>query len=474
MDINDKSMTFSLLTSEEYKRSSFLSIVGFFFISLLSATSLLAQGEVDKAKWDAGKSLFKSQCQSCHLPDKKMTGPALKGAVLRWNEQAEYQGKSGQDWLYNWVRNNSEVLAAGHPYANQVFNEYEGSVMNLFLQLSNEDIDKIFYYADNSDQVKTATTILADVNDKDKPSFPMKPFLWVLFAGLFLVALILYRVYSILKIVSDEAKGIEIPEPKPIYKNKKLFTGFSLLIIVFLSYVTASNAISLGRQQNYQPEQPIKYSHKLHAGINKIECQYCHTGASEGKHSNIPSINVCMNCHKNIQSGPEHGRKEISKIYAAIGYNPNSGSYFASDESIEVVRSEFMKFIRQDYEGQVVAKDEFDTGVKSAMAMYKKPVEWVRIHNLPDHVYFNHAQHVNSGKVECQTCHGSIEEMEVVKQHSPLSMGWCINCHRNTSVDMSNNYYQVYETFHEELKNGSKTQVTVEDIGGTECQKCHY
>ena len=137
------------------------------------------------------------------------------------------------------------------------------------------------------------------------------------------------------------------------------------------------------------------------------------------------------------------------------------------------MKAALVDYLKQDYEEEV-NQDALEAATEAAFAMYDKPVEWVRIHNLPDHVYFNHAQHVNAGNVECQTCHGNIQEMEVVAQHAPLSMGWCINCHRETEVDMGNNYYQVYEQYHEDLKSGAMDKVTVEDVGGTECQKCHY
>jgi hypothetical protein len=111
-------------------------------------------------------------------------------------------------------------------------------------------------------------------------------------------------------------------------------------------------------------------------------------------------------------------------------------------------------------------------------------IPWIKIHNLPDHVYFNHSQHVKVGQIACQKCHGEIQEMGEVKQHSDLSMGWCINCHRETGVNFSydtaskkdagNMYYQQYSKFHEDMKKGKKDKLTVENIGGTECQKCHY
>ncbi|RMG75013.1 MAG: cytochrome C, partial [Bacteroidetes bacterium] len=168
----------------------------------------------------------------------------------------------------------------------------------------------------------------------------------------------------------------------------------------------------------YMPEQPIKFSHKTHAGTYQINCQYCHSGASKSKSAWIPSVNVCMNCHKAIQQGAQYGTEEIAKIYEAAGYDPNEAAYTKEPQ----------------------------------------PIEWVRIHNLPDHAYFNHAQHVTVGNIECQTCHGPVEEMEVVYQYSNLGMGWCISCHRQEKVKSL----------------GETTPYTVEDMGGLNCARCHY
>jgi hypothetical protein len=232
-------------------------------------------------------------------------------------------------------------------------------------------------------------------------------------------------------------KAGEVQEPGiPFYKKTNFIAAAILIGIVALGYVTVDTVTHFGRQQGYQPSQPIKFSHALHAGTHKIDCQYCHSTANKGKHSNIPSLNTCMNCHKQVSKGPKYGTEEIAKIYAAVGWDPTAKSYDLSKA---------------------------------------KPVEWTRIHNLPDHVYFNHAQHVNAGKVKCQTCHGNIEQMEEVYQYAPLSMGWCINCHRNTDVQFaSNNYYAAYESIHQKLKDKKLDRVTVATVGGTECQRCHY
>ena len=468
-------MTFSRHNAPKRIVRSIFSILLFF---ILSASQLMVYGQdaIDQAKWDAGKSLFKSQCQSCHLPDKKMTGPALLDVRSRWIADADYQGKSGEEWLYEWIRNNASVLATGHTYANGVYNDYDKSVMTLFPQLSNEDIDGILYYVQNYKAGAVVVDNAGGVPGTEglTSTFPMETFLWILVIGLGVVALILWRVFASLNSLSREKEGLAAPEELPIWRNKKLITLLTIAVVVSLGYFTATSAIGLGRQQNYSPDQPIKYSHELHAGKLKIDCQYCHSGANESKHSNIPSINVCMNCHKSVQQGPENGREEIAKIYSAIAYNPNTSTYFDENTPIAEVKDAIIEFLKQDYAEKEMNQGALDAAIEASMAMYNKPVEWVRIHNLPDHVYFNHAQHVNAGKVECQTCHGNIQEMAVVAQHAPLSMGWCINCHRNTEVDLSNNYYEVYEKYHEDLKSGAMDKVTVEDIGGTECQKCHY
>ncbi|MCB0536710.1 MAG: c-type cytochrome [Chitinophagales bacterium] len=468
-------MTFIRLKAHKHSILSVLTL--FIFSIILTFNGNVLGQDIDQAKWDAGKKLFKSQCQSCHLPDKKMTGPALQGALGRWIENGDYNGKSGEEWVHEWVKNNSAVLEAGHPYANSIYNEYGKSVMSLFPQLSTEDIDNIFYYADNFDKnaPATATAVVgADGAQGTGYVFPLKNFIFLLVLGLALIALILWRLFETLKRLKAQKEGKVLEAEVPFWRSKKLATVLVLAGVVWLSYVTASGAISFGRQQNYQPTQPIKYSHALHAGKFQIDCQYCHTGAAEGKHSNIPSVNVCMNCHKNIKQGPTYGRKEIAKIYAAIGFNPNDGVFYGDNKDAKKAKEDLLAYLKQDYDGAEVNQDELDASLNAAMDMFDKPVEWVRVHNLPDHVYFNHAQHVVAGKVECQTCHGNIQEMEVVAQHAPLSMGWCINCHRETEVDMGNNYYQVYEKFHEDLKSGKMDKVTVEDIGGTECQKCHY
>ncbi len=399
---------------------------------------LVAHAEIDKAKWSEGKALFKSNCAACHNPVADGTGPALKGVTARWEGGGAYKGKSGNQWLHTWITNWNDAVNAGYPYA-VAMRASRPAAMNVFAGvLKDADIDNILLYVENSDAFAAPAAVPA-AGGATASSGQAAPNASLYIFVLFLIVLIaiLIGVTNRLDQIIDEKKGIVTAPKIPFYKKPNFTVAVILILFVYCGYATVDWGVHLGRQQGYQPDQPIKFSHALHAGTHKIDCQYCHQTANKGKNSNIPSLNTCMNCHKNVSKGPKYGTEEIAKIYAAVGWDPATKTY--------------------------------------ANAASAKPVEWVRIHNLPDHVYFNHAQHVNAGKVQCQTCHGPIETMEQVYQYSPLSMGWCINCHRQTEVQFaSNNYYSTYEKIHQDLKNKTIDKVTVETIGGTECQKCHY
>lgn len=198
-----------------------------------------------------------------------------------------------------------------------------------------------------------------------------------------------------------------------------------LMVTVLLTKIIAEEAIALGRSKDYSPDQPIKFSHMVHAGQNKINCMYCHSGAEYSKTAGIPSMNVCLNCHMVVREGSRSGQFEINKIFAAVEN--------------------------------------------------KQPVKWVKVYNLPDHVFFSHAQHVTVGKLKCQVCHGPVEQMNRITEVRQLSMGWCVNCHRDTKVQfIDNKFYEKYKLIHEKLEKGEIDSVTVDMVGGTECMKCHY
>jgi len=387
-----------------------------------------------------GKALFNQKCASCHAIDKNLVGPALKGVEDRWDDKA---------MLYDWVRNSAAVIKKGYPRAVAVYNEYNKVQMTAFPELKNEDIDAILGYI-NTGGAKAAAAAASPAGGTpadDAAESDSNLLYGILTLILAVIAMILLQVNSNLRKMSDEAEGEHVAEPIPFYRNKAYIAIFAILLFLGGGYLTFQGAQGLGRSQNYQPEQPIYYSHTVHAGINQINCLYCHGGAQESKHANIPSVNVCMNCHMGINEyakGPKiyredgtevDGTAEINKLYKYAGWDPAKKQYTGKGE----------------------------------------PIEWVRIHNLPDHVYFNHAQHVTAGKQNCQTCHGEIQKMDEVYQFSDLSMGWCVNCHRETKVQFTDNkFYSIYEQFHEDMKNKKLDSVTVEKIGGTECQKCHY
>ncbi|HSC54768.1 MAG TPA: c-type cytochrome [Phnomibacter sp.] len=401
-----------------------------FFLSLLLVvvTSFATLNAQD------GKALFNANCASCHKIDKDLTGPALQGVEDRW---------SSKDLLKTWIKNWPAAVATGDAYANKI-KDFSPAAMSQFPNLSDADVDAILTYIKEWKPAGPAVVPGAAAAPKEEGDNSL--LFGIITLVLAVVALILLQVNSNLRKLADERDGLHTPEPVSVWKNKTYLAFAAVFLFILAGVFLSKGAVSLGRSKDYQPVQPIYYSHKVHAGVNQINCLYCHGGAQAGKHANIPSMNVCMNCHMAIneykgeplytEEGTEvNGTAEIQKLYKYAGFTPGQ----AWDPS------------------------------------KAKPIEWVKIHNLPDHVYFNHSQHVVAGKVACQTCHGEIQKMGEVKQFADLSMGWCINCHRETKVQFKDNgFYSIYEKFHEDMKNGKLDSVTVEKIGGTECQKCHY
>jgi mono/diheme cytochrome c family protein len=388
-----------------------------------------------------GKALFSQNCASCHAVHKQLTGPALAGVEDRWG--------GDKTKLHAWIHNSSAFLKTGDAYANDLYNRFNKTAMNAFPSLSDKDIDAILAYissvpapgaaAPGGAPAGSPATAAAESGDNTL-------LFGILTLILAIVAFVLIQVNANLKKLAADKEGVPALEPVPIWRNKIYIMFGTLVLFLVGGYYTTMGLIGFGREQNYEPEQPIFYSHKVHAGINQISCLYCHGGAQDSKSANIPSVNVCMNCHMAINEygggqlytaeGKEvNGTNEIKKLYSYAGFEPG----------------------------------------KPWDASKAKPIAWTKIHSLPDHVYFNHSQHVMVGKVQCQTCHGEITKMDEVKQFAELSMGWCVNCHRTTKVQFADNgFYSIYEKYHEDLKNGVRDSITVENIGGTECQKCHY
>ena len=452
------------------------------FTLLLAVTaSLSAQPTVA-----AGKELFIANCASCHNKNMKddLTGPALAGTEERW---AAFPRKD----LYAWIRNSQALIATGHPRANELWAKWKPTLMNNFTGLTDEQIESLLLYISAPPPAPVAAAPGAAAA-AEEDGFP-----WM-FVGLatvlFLLAFALMRIVNNLANVSRVKDGLP-PVEKSAYELLTTKGAIAFLVfatILIFGYKAVDNATKMGREQGYKPDQPINFSHKIHAGINKIDCQYCHDTARRSKHSGIPGASTCMNCHTAVKKGTISGTSEITKIYASIGYDPLASKYLDDYENWSEKQIEYLykKWIGQEYmsANSLTALDENGKGVvetqwegivnalkNDSNGKIQGPIEWVRIHNLPDHAYFNHAQHVAVGEVACQKCHGKVEEMDVVYQYSTLGMGWCINCHRETEVKFADNdYYKQYERYHNELKAGTREKVTVEDIGGLECQKCHY
>ena len=439
---------------------------------------------------DAGKELFKNNCAACHSKDMRSaaTGPALGGSQARWADDVA---------LYKWIRNSQAMIQSGHPRSVELWNQYKPTVMTAFPKLTDDEIGSLLAYVNGvydgtyGPKKDVAAGAGAAVKTEEKSQLPLY---LIIAAVLAVLALLLTKIISNLNQIAAAKDGeyVEAKTISQILTSKGVVTFLIFAAIILGAYTTVNKATELGRQEGYAPDQPIKFSHATHAGVNKIDCQYCHDSARRSKHSSIPGTNTCMNCHAAIKNGSAYGTAEITKIYASIGYDPATNKYIENYESKteDEIKAIYTKWIGDEYkrvkekadldsEGERIVSTQWADIKKSLTNDRKKqiqgPIEWVKIHNLPDHVYFNHAQHVTVGKLECQTCHGKVEGMEVLKQMSPLSMGWCINCHRQTEVKFKDNaYYANYTRYHEELASGKRDKVTVADIGGLECAKCHY
>ena len=406
-----------------------LSKYPFTIFSSLIILLFAVSASVSAQNVEEGEKLYKANCTACHQIDNKLIGPALRGVSDKYSEE----------WLIKWIKNSAEMIAAGDPDAIAIWEEYNKSPMTAFPYFSDDDVKNILAYIEQAPekQAVIATTsvdggaIVVEDQTSDYVILTIAIVLLLVIAGL-------WKIKNTLKEVAGEESedlfSSTITLVNAFFERKSLVTLTVFIILGFAVNSAWNLMLGVGVTKGYAPEQPIAYSHKLHSGINGIDCNYCHHSARHGKSAAIPSANVCMNCHTYINEGPS-GKAEIQKIYDAVGFDPEKGQYI------------------EGYE--------------------QKPIKWVRIHNLPDHAYFNHSQHVVAGGLECQDCHGAIEEMEVVEQHAELTMGWCIDCHRQTEVKVADNDY--YEEMHAKFKENHPGEAfNVEAIGGLECGKCHH
>ncbi len=405
---------------------------------VVAAAPAVAAGGGDPV---AGKELFNTNCAACHKLDAKSTGPALRGVAAKYEKA----------WLYKWIHNSSDLIKSGDAQAVKVFEANNKVPMTGFPALSEAQIDDIIAYTSEPKAaaavpVAGATPVGASA---DASGVTNNVILGALALIMAILIVMLFLVNNVLRKVA-KANGIEVA-PKvattPIWKafvqNQFLVFVSAIFLLLASAFFVYGYLMQIGVDENYEPIQPIHYSHRIHAGSNGINCNYCHSAARVSKNAGIPSLNVCMNCHKSIAevsdttATPEYSKafydNEIDKLYKAVGWDK----------------------VNQKY-----------TGIT-------QPVKWIRIHNLQSFVYFNHSQHVTVAQVACQTCHGPVQTYEVQKQFAKLTMGWCIDCHRKTEVKTQGNEY--YDKIHEELsKKYGVDKLTAAQMGGLECGKCHY
>jgi mono/diheme cytochrome c family protein len=410
-----------------------------------------------------GEGLFKAKCATCHMTHKASTGPKLSGVRAKWAAGGAKEGS-----IYQWV-NNWQTAAANDPYAAEV-SKVMPSAMSAFPDLKKEDIDAILDWVDaqpvpGADGGTTA----------QNPGNPTTPtpveeesnsWIWFIMGVIFVVVIMavggVRRQLKIATSDDDEAEKMTYGEElRALAWKYRLQVGLvSLVVVISIIVALFQSLYSINVMEGYQPSQPIAFPHAQHAGINGIDCKYCHNTVTKSKSASIPSVNVCMNCHKQIDGEGKPWAGQIKKIYAAAGWDKAGMKY---------------------------------TGKTN-------PIVWNKVHVLPEHVYFNHSQHVVVGGLDCKQCHGDMTQMTETAMVQPveelnkiegniklsrktLTMGWCIECHGKKDVAIGNGKNAYYDEIHRRLKKDPKLyaqylnndgKVTVNELGGWECAKCHY
>ena len=390
-----------------------------------------ATGGADPAVIAKGKGIFEENCKTCHAVWEKKVGPALKDILKRRDIV----------WVKKFVRNSAKVIKVDKdPYAVKLYADNGNTDMTTFPSFKDEDIEAVMAYVMDQSKPENEPKQAVTGGGPVTPGAPQEDnsglVLVLTVITLVLVAVTLIVFISVIrKYLKDREATLDEDDKEIVNQKFDLRVVLrSKIFIVCISVLFTCVAVrscwvglmSIGVEQNYAPIQPIPFSHKLHAGNLKIDCGYCHTGVYRGKQANIPGVNICMNCHSQVKQGPS-GKNAIANL-------------------------------RDHYEKN-------------------RPIQWVRVHNLPDLAYFNHSQHTVAGGIECKQCHGQIDSMEVVKQFSNLTMGWCINCHRETAVNGKDNAYydRLLKAHDDKVAAGiKKGDMKVEEMGGLECSKCHY
>ena len=221
-------------------------------------------------------------------------------------------------------------------------------------------------------------------------------------------------------------------------RNLGIITTLLLLFGGIAVFSTAEVHLP-GNHQGYEPVQPIAFSHRLHAGEMQIDCRFCHFGADRSRHAGIPPASLCMNCHQHVTASFDAVLEERQRAEAD------------GDEPQRIVSPE----LRKIYDALGLDQD-----LRPDPTLEPKPIEWVRVHNLADFVYFDHRPHVARG-LSCQQCHGPVQSMDRMRQDSDLSMGWCLDCHRS----------QPGQRITEAL---SGSTLDPEVHVSTDCASCHF
>ena len=396
-----------------FLRNHFFAIIFLIEFVPLLITQLPVYGQDDPA------TLFQV-CAACHTIGKgNLVGPDLQGVTERREEA----------WLIRFIKNSQMIIQEGDPVAVRLFEEFNKIPMPPN-DLADDQVRALLSYikttgtqtggevsataarSDEAEPQKQQTVSQKSVTVEEIP-LPLERKSNRNFTVIFMLSLLLFFL-----------SFIDLAVTKLI-KVRFIHVLMILITLFVMGEIVVVEAKALGRQQYYSPDQPVRFSHKIHAGQNRINCKYCHFTAEESKHAGFPPVQLCMNCHNLVKEGKITGTGEISKIYQAL-----------------------------------------ETG---------KSIRWIRVHNLPDHSYFNHAQHVKVGKIACNECHGPVEKMERIIQVSSLGMGWCIDCHRVREVQfIDNEFYTRFDIMHDRIRSGQQSKVTVDDMGGTECGRCHY